>query len=777
VCLAPAAQAQDLALDWAFSFGVPDIADNVAEVLTDDNGNIYVLGRYAGTVDFSPGAGNVSLTSNGIDDIFVAKYDTDGNLIWVKSLGGPDLENGSGLGLDANGNIFVCGNFYTSLDADPGTGVYDLTVVGGIGGPDIFVLKLDPNGDLVWAHSIGSTVYDSGHELAIASDGSVLVAGLFSGTLNADPTGGTDIYSTNGGADAYLLKLDNDGNYQWFKQIGGTGDEMCRTVAMNSLDQVIWGGYFVDVVDLDPSAGGIQNETASGTTDGFFCVLASDGSFVVASALGGAGTTEVLDMAIDNSDNVLISGSFTGDMDIAPYATTDIRTSAGQKDVFAIRLDAGFNLDWGLTLGGTGSETCNAGMPEGASHIYLVGEFFGTMDMAPGATDDLFTSAGQGDLFIIKLDTDGNYWAGHRVGGTEDEAAYTACTTDAGDLIIGATVKGPFDADFWFGQSLVGPAANAEVDAAVIKYKYCAQPYISGTVNVNAAPCDQCTVYAYAYPGAPGAVWPKLDSTYTDASGNYFMYLHPGADLVMQAVPLAGTDAVPTYSGNVHLWSTAQHQITDCGTSHQSDIDMVTYTPMAGTCTISGKVNQLWQGKTLEEDPIPLIDVVIERTPPGNVTDRVVTDINGNFEFDLVEADNSPYLVRVMIPGLPVQNGFMVQVDPGDVAITDLFYCVDIDTSVISPCSGIGYNELSAPVGHFTLSPNPSSGPIMLHGATDAPTALAVLDVTGRQVHAMELPATPTGHLPIDLGHLPVGVYTLRLSTSAGSESIRLVRL
>jgi hypothetical protein len=108
--MADAAMAAEGELVWARSFGSNGL-DQGEGVAVDGAGNVYTTGRFSGIVDFDPGIGTHNLTSAGGFDIFVSKLDSAGNLVWVRSFGGTDFDEGWGVAVDGSGNVYTTGAF------------------------------------------------------------------------------------------------------------------------------------------------------------------------------------------------------------------------------------------------------------------------------------------------------------------------------------------------------------------------------------------------------------------------------------------------------------------------------------------------------------------------------------------------------------------------------------------------------------------------------------------------------------------------------------------
>jgi len=133
----------DGTIQWAFSLGGPG-ADALIDFAVDKSDNIFVLGQYSGTADFDPGSGTQLLTATGPADAFIAKFDTAGNLVWVKDIGGTGTTFPRGIKCDDDGLLYVAGDFTGSVDMDPSADE-DIKTAAGV--EDGFLVKLLPNGN------------------------------------------------------------------------------------------------------------------------------------------------------------------------------------------------------------------------------------------------------------------------------------------------------------------------------------------------------------------------------------------------------------------------------------------------------------------------------------------------------------------------------------------------------------------------------------------------------------------------------------------------------
>lgn len=166
--------------------------NSINYVTVDNIGNVYATGYFQGNIDFDPNAGVANLSSAGNSDWFIQKLDSLGDLVWVKGMGGTSFDVGNCVKVDNQGNVFVTGTFLNTVDFDPNAGVTNLTSGGT---RDIFIQKLDALGNLVWAKRVGSTGTDIGDELVLDQESNVYITGVFDGTVDFDPNIGVNYLS------------------------------------------------------------------------------------------------------------------------------------------------------------------------------------------------------------------------------------------------------------------------------------------------------------------------------------------------------------------------------------------------------------------------------------------------------------------------------------------------------------------------------------------------------------------------------------------------------
>ncbi|MBK8621104.1 MAG: T9SS type A sorting domain-containing protein [Saprospiraceae bacterium] len=173
------------------------------DIKIDSDGNVYHTGSFSGTTDFNPGVAVFNMTALGLDDVFIVKLNVSGNFVWAKHIGSTGREKPNNMVLDASGNVYTTGEFDTSLDADPGPGIH---ILSNAGGTDLFTIKLNPTGELVWAIHTGSTFDDLGRGLKLNTTNELYTHGVFRGTVDFDP-GLTTYYLISPSTSSFISRL------------------------------------------------------------------------------------------------------------------------------------------------------------------------------------------------------------------------------------------------------------------------------------------------------------------------------------------------------------------------------------------------------------------------------------------------------------------------------------------------------------------------------------------------------------------------------------------
>jgi len=438
-------------------------------VAVDQWDNAILAGYFIGSVDFDPGPGEDIQNAVLANDVYLSKFDPAGNHIWTRTWGGEGVDNGTGVATDDAGNILVTGIFYRNVDFDPGPGE---DWHRGEGNADCFLSKFDPDGNFQWARTWGTDEdtswhgsHDEAYAVATDSEGNASVSGLYRGIADFDPGPGEDWHDRDG---TFLSKFDPSGNFLWANTWAAYG--FAHGVATDLADNIFVSGDYTYNVDLDPGPGedwhdaddgiylskfspsgayiwgkswgrneGIRTYTVdtdpfgnayiTGPFDGpsdldpgpgedihtdrdgcFLSKFNSSGELIWARSWGGEhGEPSPLSVSADGLGNVCVTGYFRyHPVDFDPGPGEDIRMPVDRQDIFISKFDAFGNYRWVLTWG-TEEDESGQDVVLTDSYIYLTGHYSLTVDFDPGLTQDLHTSNGLLDSFLVKFKPDGTW--------------------------------------------------------------------------------------------------------------------------------------------------------------------------------------------------------------------------------------------------------------------------------------------------------------------------------------------------------------------------------
>lgn len=258
--------ADDGSMVWAYGVGSNQY-DYGYGMDMDDDGNYLISGVISSSVDFDPGPGSSVVTNFAHinRDAFAVKYDSDLNFLWGIAVGDAGSDNSYGCLFDNSGNALITGKFEGTVDFDPGVGTHNLT---SIGGGDVFLLKLDPNGNFLWAKSFGSIGNDAGTEIAVDSENNIFLTGNLAGDADIDPGVGTTNVTNVGNNDIFMIKFNSNGDFQWGHNFGSAGNDNGRAITCDIFDNIYLSGGFLATIDFDPSSN-TNNLTSNGGYDNF----------------------------------------------------------------------------------------------------------------------------------------------------------------------------------------------------------------------------------------------------------------------------------------------------------------------------------------------------------------------------------------------------------------------------------------------------------------------------------------------------------------------------
>jgi hypothetical protein len=400
---------------WARTIANPTTNDVNPSVTVTDSGNVYVAGSFDGATNFDPqGAGNIITAVGYNSSPYINKYDDQGNYLATMTLtGGECCDYVQASYIDkVTEMIYLSGSFFigsANLDFDPGPGIANLP-----GGPhaEAFVAKYDRNFNYQWVRQITTSVTDNATTAIFAKGNDVYVTGSFGlaglGTeVDFDPGVGETILTNDEGQDAFIVKYDTAGNYQWVKALVNDSTLSTTPVILQDINIGTDGnpyvtGSFINTTDLDPGVG-TQLNNADSSNDIFVLKLDTNGNYIWHRILASSTASNIArTLSFNSLGDMYLSGRFSGTVEFDTTGPGYEVTSAGDTDGFVWRFDVDGDFLSLFTLGGSGSESLNAAFIDGKSTLYLTGRTNGTFDADPSVSTTNVTSGGGIDGFVAK---------------------------------------------------------------------------------------------------------------------------------------------------------------------------------------------------------------------------------------------------------------------------------------------------------------------------------------------------------------------------------------
>ncbi len=315
----------------------------ITGIEVDANDDIIIGGMFWDSVWLAP---NKLIVSQGsLADMFLAKYDNNGNLIWGIQMGGAGDQRIMSLSVDPQGNIFTTGFYFSNPDFDPAGG----TVLSSQGAEDIFLAKYSSAGSLLWAKGFGSpsgsnTSTESGLDVGTDDMGNVYCTGRLLGTVDFDPNSAAGSIVSMGGANFFCTKFDGSGAFQWVFSLEGNGYKIGKRLAVQPNGDFWLGGEYgigapLGGLDIDPGPDTVLIYALGGPEDNFVAKYDKDGAFLTGWDIRGLGGSKLEGLAA--SGNELVLGGYFDASILLNRQSGDLRFSKGDADLFAVKYGQG----------------------------------------------------------------------------------------------------------------------------------------------------------------------------------------------------------------------------------------------------------------------------------------------------------------------------------------------------------------------------------------------------------------------------------------------------
>jgi ribosomal protein S11 len=374
---------------WAKSAGGIG-SESGTGISTDMNGDVLVTGSFdSPTIAFD----SYTVNNSGNDDIFVAKYDSSGNVLWAKSAGGNSYDGGNSICADANGNVLITGYFCSSSIIFGSTTLLNGSMNNAWS--DFFVAKYDPLGNLLWAKSAGGTYDERAEDIGTDAVGNIFVTGFFeSSTLHLD-----NITLTNPSFadEIFVVKYDTSGNVTWAKSAVGLGNDEPDELSIDQGGNILVTGYFYS----STITFGSVTLSLIGSSDLFIVKYDPIGNVMWAKSAGGISSDYGAGIATDTLGNILQTGWFESSS-IVFGSYTLINAGIGVGNLFVTKYDASGNILWAKSAGGTGYDLSRSINVDPNGNVLVTGQF--TSPTITFGSTVLTNTDSSTNFFIAKLD-------------------------------------------------------------------------------------------------------------------------------------------------------------------------------------------------------------------------------------------------------------------------------------------------------------------------------------------------------------------------------------
>ena len=423
---------------------IQQIGDSQTEgggrIVTDDLGNIYVTGYFENTVNFSTDTNiTVDRTSQGMADVFIQKIDPQGNLLWVKSIGGSSFDYGLDIAIDPDGYIYIAGLYNGTVDFDPGS---NTSYLNGNGVTNTFILKLDTAGQFEWVRGFAGSAYNSPASIHFNPTLGCLLTGSFQGSCNFNPNSpSSTTLSSNGSNDIFIAKFNENGGFEWAHGFGSTSNDVGKKVISDSLSNIYCTGVFRNEVDFDPGPGtNIKGYFFGRATDIFLMKLDSLGNVFWTEAISEPDFQEVHDMKISRGE-LFLAGSFNGTVDFDFSSNNNQLTAQTPKDGFLLNIDLNSNFGWVKQV----SNTCKTLAFNKKGEFYIGGGFTDSIDLDPSSGHYILTSSGASDAYLGKYNKEGDFIKGFSFSGPAGEGVSCVAIGDDDNPVCSGVFYGTTD--------------------------------------------------------------------------------------------------------------------------------------------------------------------------------------------------------------------------------------------------------------------------------------------------------------------------------------------
>jgi len=383
-----------------------NFSNEALDVEIDAAGNSYITGYVTGQTEFSITTQVTAAPGNG--DIYVAKYNSNGNLLWMKQFGGNFMDRAYDLAIGPDQNVVITGIFSGSVAF--GT----TTLQSAQDSKDIFLLKLNSSGNVIWARKEGGNLSENAYGVTVDNQNNVILTGQFEGTTsiaNQSFTSIIDPFTNLPSFDLFISKYDSNGNPIWVKAGLAEKEDRGLAVAVDAQDNIFLSGQYSDTLQF---AGMTINN--NGLNVGFVTKLSPTGQVQFFNNLR-AGSCVPYDLEVNGNNQVVVIGDFLGNMNYFHNSTQTAITNAYSKRIFVLQIQNNGQYQWSYTLGSDSELSARALTIDSNNDVYVVGYFKCALTQLHEPQPSIWNAIGFRDTYLLKVNSAGVFKYAKQMGG------------------------------------------------------------------------------------------------------------------------------------------------------------------------------------------------------------------------------------------------------------------------------------------------------------------------------------------------------------------------
>lgn len=495
-----------------------DATSEGMDVVIDPQGNSYMIGYISGDTEFQ----DIQIDINmGYSDVVVAKINPNGVYQWVKRFNGPLSDKGTKIALTSNNELVITGTFYNTITF--GSTVLTATAQS----KDIFLARLDNDGNVLWARKEGGGLGDNVYGLTIDNSDNIILTGQFEGTSTIGNQTFTSMEDPDlhvPSFDMFLAKYDGSGNPLWSKVAYAEYEDRGLAVACDAQNNIYLSGQFSDTIDFFGQT--IYNQIYN---VGFVSKFTPSGAFSWFDKLAGA---QVLayDLCVNSQNQVVVTGDYLGQLVVWAQENQHVITNPYDRKIFVLKLAASGNYVWGKAVGSNSEVSSRTVCTDSQDNIYIGGHFKCNFDEYRDSTGTShWQSAGFKDIYVSKFSSSGNKIWGKQASGQKEESCWGIDIQEDDNPVITGSYNTNLYFPFDYNSTL--NITNIDVQEYEPNYSYCSSYLnvvaLAGDESINLFVAKALSGYSalnnfyyntfadsvYSYQDSiPMNIYPKLDT-------------------------------------------------------------------------------------------------------------------------------------------------------------------------------------------------------------------------------------------------------------------------